>query len=201
VATNDVLTPTEARTALGIGAGDAKYETLLPIWITAVSTKLDSLVGPVVYSTITGELHSGGASHLYLKKSPVASVVSVVEYDSIAAGTLTASTNVSQPTAGFLVDTTAGKIVRRDGNANRIFPYGLDNIYVTYVAGRYANTAAVEARFKAGAELMLKNLWRTFENSAQNVNEFDVPRQNFPRFAVPNAVKDLLADEWRSVGF
>ena len=44
--------------------------------------------------------------------------------------------------------------------------------------------------------MMLKNAWRTQEMAVQELGEFDVPAQNFPRFGIPNYVSDMLAEEW-----
>jgi hypothetical protein len=44
-------------------------------------------------------------------------------------------------------------------------------------------------------------VWRTQEDSSGAIGEFEYAQSNFPRFAVPNAVKDLLAHEWRAVEF
>jgi hypothetical protein len=200
VATTDLLTDDEARAALKLGPSDPHVEHLAN-FVTAVSDTLADRVGPIVYGTITGELHDGGCSSIYLRRHPVQSVVQVVEYDEITAGTLTAETNASKPEAGYLLETSSGRLIRRSGNADYPFVRGRSNVYVTYVAGRYANTAAVGERYKAAAVLMLKNAWRAFEHNVASLNEFEVPQAAYPRFAVPNAVKDLLAREWRGVEF
>ncbi len=200
MATNDLITVAEARAVVGIGAGDSKAAGLLPSFVTAVSDLLDDRVGPVVYATITEELHDGGGQ-FFLVKSPVQAVTQVVEYDSTTAATLTAETNSTKPDDGYLADLDVGTVWRRSGGADALFPAGRQNVLVTYVAGRYTTTATVGAQFKLAAELTLKNAWRTQEDSSGADGEFEFPQTNYPRFAIPNSVKDLLAAEWRAVEF
>lgn len=196
MATDDLLTAAEARRFVGLGTADATRGTLLAHYTTAASRTLANRVGTIIHGTVTGELHHGGRSYVHLDHHPVAQVVTVVEYDSTTAATLTAETNASKPTAGYKADLTSGKIMRRNDNSTTAFPAGLDNVYVTYVAGRFAATADVDDRFKTACGLILKNAWRAQEMGIGQVDEFDIPQASFPRFAVPNAVKELLADEW-----
>lgn len=198
MAATDLLTTSEAKGYLGIGVGDASSDALVATYVTACSDRIADAAGTVIYGTVTAEAHDGGAGHIYLDHSPVAQVVSVVEYDETTAATLTAETNSSKPAAGYVIDTDNGKITRRDGNANYRFPTGTDNVVVTYVAGRAATTETVPAKFKLAAGIMLQAMWRTQQSSAAQLGEYDVPQANFPRFAVPNAVKELLGKDWRS---
>lgn len=201
MATHDLLGTIEASYALGIGTADAataKTGTLLATAITAVSEKLAQSVGTIIYATVTAELHDGGRPVVYLDHQPVAQIVQVVEYDNTTAATLSAESNTSKTANDYALDTDAGQLIRRNSNADDSFPRGRKNVLVTYVAGRFASTATVGQRYKEAAALTLKNAWRAYENSAAQVNEFDVPIAQFPRFTIPNAVKELLADEWRS---
>lgn len=195
----DLLTSEEARIALGIGLNDYDRADVLAWMITGTTSLLEARVGPIVYGTISGELHDGGRSHIYLDQRPVAQITQIVEYDNTTAGTLTAETNSTKPAAGYLFDETSGKIWRRNQNTDARFPAGRRNVSVTYVAGRCAGTA-IPDRYKDAAILTLKNLWRTFEPHMSTFanGEFDIPQAQFPRFAVPNAVKELLADEWQT---
>jgi hypothetical protein len=198
MATDDLLSFAEAKTYVNSGTNDEQKADLLRAWITASSQLLAEKVGPVLYGTVT-ETHNGGGCHVYLKKSPVQSIVQVVEYDGLTAGTLTAESNTSKPAAGYYLDAVAGKITRRNDNTTDSFPRGMGNISVQYVAGRYATHGSItDTRFKTATGLILKNAWRAYEASVGLDNEFDVPQASFPRFAIPNAVKDMLGDEWRT---
>lgn len=197
MATDDLLTAAEARNFVGLGTADATRGSLLAQYVTGASRALAARVGTIIYGTVTGELHSGGCDHFYLNNTPVAQVVTVVEYDATTAATLTAESNTSKPTNGYHVNLVSGRVTRRNDNATALFPVGLDNVYVTYVAGRFSSTTAVDDRFKTACGLILKNAWRAQEYGVGSVDEFTVPQASFPRFTIPNAVKEMLADEWQ----
>lgn len=202
MATHDLLGTLEAIHALGLGTADAAASTakgtLLATAITAVSEAFAEKCGTIIYGTVTGELHDGGRDAVWLKNTPVQGVVTVVEYDGTTAATLTAETNAAKYDDGYTVNLANGKVSRRNDNTAALFPVGSDNVYVTYVAGRFASTSTVSQKFKEAAEITLKNLWRTFDLSAAQSGDFDIPLQTFPRFAIPNAAKELLAREWRT---
>ncbi|MEV5538480.1 hypothetical protein AB0L13_16615 [Saccharopolyspora shandongensis] len=197
----DVISLDEAKQAVNV-TGTTEHDTELALWITAVSQRLDELVGPVVVRTITGEAHDGGRCLVMLAHYPVTSITSVSEYDSGTQVPLTAETLTTRPAAGYLADryepnpALLSRFVRRRSNgADAEFAAGRGNVVVSYSAGRFADTASVDPRFKAAANLMLINLWRSQQSSVGSVGEFDTPMSNFPTFAVPRAVREMLARE------
>lgn len=169
MATNDLLSTAEGRTAVGLGS-DTAFDTPLSAAISAVSQQIDQLCGPVVNRTITDETHSGGGSFIRLKRRPVSSITSISEYANTTATALTAETNSTKTTSNYLHDGTfgtihSGTIIRRTSNSDTLFPDGRGNIVVTYVAGRAANTAAVDPKFKQAAAVMLQALWTRIQAS------------------------------------
>ena len=199
--TYDILTLEEALQAIGSSANSANDDKIVP-WNTAVARRLDDLCGPVVRRTVTGELHDGGSTYIDLRFFPVNSITTITEYVSTTGTALTVETNASKPAGAYLTEAYSAdaaylspRIYRRSSGGDATFATGRRNIAVTYVAGRSTNTTTADAKFKQAAAIMLKNLWRSMQESAVVVNEFDVPQVNFPRFAVPNAVRDLLAGE------
>lgn len=201
--TLDVLTLTEAKAELGIGAADTSKDTTLARKITAVSRRLDQTCGPIVRRTITGEVLEGGAAAVWVAFAPVYSWTSVTEYDSTVAQVLDPEDYDTQPTYSYVAErgrtpTSAysGRLWRRSAGASLRFPTGPEAVRVTYTAGRFADTASVDPLFKEAAAVMLKNAWRTQEAAVQGLGEFDVPAQAFPKFGIPNYVADMLADEW-----
>lgn len=201
--TLDVLTLAEGKVAVGIDSADTSQDTPLAAKITAVSRRLDQLVGPIVRRTVTGEVHEGGRCEIKVRRYPVYSFTTVTEYSATTATVLTAEDYDTQPADAYWAEpwhtSTAvysGCVHRRSGGWSHVFPWGPEAVRVTYVAGRYADTASVDPMFKDAAAIMLKNSWRPLEAATQLVGEFDVPAQNFPRFGVPNYVRDLLAEEW-----
>ncbi|MGH8571932.1 MAG: hypothetical protein ACREX8_05065, partial [Gammaproteobacteria bacterium] len=182
--------------------GTTAHDSELPGWITAVSLRLDKLIGPVVRRTITAERHDGGSHRIFLHHHPNTSVTSVTEYQGTVATVLAEETNASKPADAYLVEdyepvpTLLSSIVwRRSGDADASFPLGRKNLAVTYVAGRFADTASCEERSKKAAALMLLNLWRSQQDSSGQVGEFDVPQSIFPTFAVPRAVRQMYDGE------
>ena len=201
MATLDVLTLAEAKSALNLTNSTA-HDAELPGWITAVSKRLDRLIGPVVRRTISSEKHDGGCCRIYLGKHPITSVTSVTEYAGTVATVLGEESNASKPASGYLLDRYeydpalySNKLRRRSGGVDTYFAAGGNNVEVTYVPGRFLDTASVEEDFKEAAGLMLINLWRSQEDSSGQVGEFDVPQSNFPTFAVPRAVRQMFDGE------
>lgn len=204
----DVLTLDEAKKALNVTGSGTKHDLELPGFITAASTRLDNLIGPVVRRPVTGELHDGGSENIFLRFSPVYSIQTVTEYKIGEAGTvLAAETNVSRPDEAYLTHPyvtggglLSGKLSRRSSvgvfSCRRArWERGNRNVDVSYTAGRFADTAGVEPLYKQGAALILQNMWRSQQDSTGGVGQFDVPQSSFPRFAVPRAVVELFQDE------
>lgn len=203
MATLDWLTLVEAKAAINL-SGSTQYDAELPAWITATSLILDRKVGPAVRRTITDELHDGSRWPLRTRLYPVASFTSVTEYSGTSATVLTVETNVAKPGSAYLTEPYrteptlfSGLLQRRAGGSGSLFAPGSRNIVVTYVAGRFADTASVDERFKGAARLTLQNLWNSQRPNLANVGEFEIPQSNWPRFAVPRAVQEMLADEWQ----
>lgn len=201
--TLDVITLAEGKSAVGIASADTSQDTALALKITAVSRRLDRLCGPVVQRTVTDEVHPGGCPWVRVRRWPVASFTTVTEYDDGSAQVLTLEDYDTRPTAGYSPERwestpTAvfnGVIWRRSSGSGWWFPDGPEAVKITYVAGRAANTAAVDAVFKEAAGIALKNLWRTMEAATQLLNEFDVPAQNYPVSMITKAVRDAVLDE------
>lgn len=200
--TLDILTIEEARAAVGLSVTDVSQDTPLARYNTAAARLLDQRVGPTVARTAT-ESYNGGRCYIRLRQRPAKAITSITEYAGGPTGVvLSAITAGSQAANGYYPepyrpDPTlfSGKVVRRSGVADYVFPYGRANVVVVYSAGRYSATTACDARFKHAASICLENLWRDREQTAGSFGEFDVPRVSFPTFALPKAVADLLTDE------
>lgn len=201
MATLDILSLTEAKQAVQ-KTGTTAYDTLLTAWITAMSLRMDRLVGPIVQRTITDEPHDGGWPEIFLRYHPLTSITSVTEYDGTTSRVLTAETPGVQPADAFKTRRYSAdpvylgnEVRRRASGAAASFPAGEENVLVTYVPGRFATTSAVDERFKQAGRLMLKNAMRMIEDGTGQVGDYDVPVVAFPTFAVPNAVRDLFDGE------
>ncbi|SDZ55188.1 hypothetical protein SAMN05216215_10977 [Saccharopolyspora shandongensis] len=201
MATLDVLTLDDAKAALNVNATNVD-DVELASWVTAVSQRLDKLVGPVVKRAITDETHDGGHHEVFLEHYPVRSITAMTEYDGITAVALAAETNASRPADGYLPDRyrpdralLSSRIRRRRAGADAMFAAGRSNVVVSYEAGRFDSTETVGDRYKAAARFLLINLWRSQEDSVGQSAEFDVPMLSFPAFAIPRVVREMLAGE------
>ncbi|MFI9817577.1 hypothetical protein [Saccharothrix variisporea] len=208
MATLDVLTLTEAKQGLNeVNATGLDAE--LPAWITAVSLRLDQLVGPIVRRSVSESL-DGGRCTVHLHHYPVYSITTVTEYNHTTPTVLTAETNLSKPASAYLAEPydvpvsladgsqlvlLSGAIRRRASGSDTWFPTGRRNVVIAYSAGRFADTASVDQRYKRAAVLCLQNIWQSQRISTAIEGEFDVPVSNFPRFVIPNAVKEMFPGE------
>lgn len=207
--TLDILTLAEARSILNFGASDTTLDTSIARVVTAVSRRLDTYVGPIVQRSVTSEIHSGGCPSIELGYGPISAISAVTEYQGTTATAITAETAGTQPTDGFYAERykpnpalMSGVLIRRVSGTTIPWYCGSGNVLVTYTAGRSVSTGAVDPIYKQAGELMLRNLWRSYQQSTAGFNEYDVPAQNFPTFTIPRAVVELLEDEVQpTVGF
>lgn len=151
MATLDLLTIDEAKAAVNLPDNAPQQEAQLALWTTAISQRIDDLCGPVVIRSVTETIDADGGL-LFLSHYPVSAITTVTEYQS---GTGTAIT------AEALA--TAGGYRLRDGILERRSSWSSTSwngqVVVVYQAGRYANTATVDAKFKAAAGSILRRLW------------------------------------------
>jgi hypothetical protein len=206
--TLDVLSISEAKDAINLEQANVDHDDEIARQVTAVSRIFDATVGPVVQRTITDELHDGGGCEVNLRFWPASSVTTVTEYSSGSAQVLVAETVSSLPANGYLAESytrapslLSGRLIRRSSGSDYPFPTGRRNVKVTYVAGRYATTAVVDARFKECAASVLRRLWkREAETWAQSRDFFEQidPQSGvqlgFFRVAKP-IIDEMLADE------
>jgi len=161
VATLDILTPAEGiKAALGVDTG---HEDDIARMVTAVSARIDELVGPVVTRTVT-EYHDGGAE-IWPRQTPVASVTTLKHANG---ATLTTYTEDTWGTAGnadgFLVEQSGSyphdvRIFRRSAGSNVGWTAGHRGIELVYESGRAATTATVAERYKEVAIECMRRLW------------------------------------------
>lgn len=197
--TRDIVTLEEAYDATN-NPSAAGHDDRLARWITGVSRRIDDVFGPVVQHTVASELHDGGRQRIFLTKAPASSITTITEYVSTSGTALSVETNASKPAAAYLLETVGGlsMVWRRSAGADACFPSGRRNIDVTYVAGRYANTATVDAKFKLAVGGVLRRLWARDAGAwARGSDPFD---QTTPAFfdAFRQSIAEFLADEPRA---
>lgn len=198
-AATDLLSLADAQAAVRLSASNTIHAARLEGYVTAVSLAIDELVGPVVRRTVTGEQHPGGCGHVRLRRTPISSVTTVKVWDAGISTTLTGET--LSVAGGYLAEqdgddpTLLSGTLRRRSSWSSI-PWEHGTVEVTYVAGRYATTSAVRgSRFHTAAVLTLKSVWQGEADTVAVVNEYEQPISAFPRVVIPQAAKDLLADQ------
>lgn len=200
----DVISLTDAKTAVNVTTDDHDVE--LQLFITAVSRRFDQLIGPVVQRSVT-EYHDGGNCYIMPRQTPLSSVTTLKEYDG-ATTTLTAETFGTEPSDAYLIASTpyahGTKIYRRSGGADLEFASGRQNVELVYVAGRAANTAAVDERIAQTAGAVLRRLWKRESGAwAQSANFFDNSEGSVGTGffkAIDPMVTEMLADEVKVAG-
>jgi hypothetical protein len=128
----------EARDQVNKTPGFTGDDSTLRMFIEAAGSLVERLAGPVVPRTVV-ECHSGPAVQIFPKLWPVLSITSVVEtWPAGPSYTLNQMANLAAPSTGydFTFDPDTGAITRRVARLEYFFPTGVDNIVVTYVAGR-----------------------------------------------------------------
>jgi hypothetical protein len=131
--------------------------------ITAVSRCIDEMCGPVVVREITAEQHKGGKATLKLRRRPVTDVTLVREVTSPGSIATLSATTWGAATSGYHApvsprnpDLLSGFLHRKESGCDKLWR----DAEVTYDAGRYADTASVDARFAEAALEVIRRLWR-----------------------------------------
>lgn len=192
---HDVLTLNEARDALKRGPMDVSDDDTIARLITTATEKLEAEVGPIVEREVVAERHAGGRRHLLLRHWPLRSITTVAEHPAGAdLITLDASDWRAEPSE--VEDGLLSGLVERIRSGRRARWCDPGDVFVTYQAGRFATTDDVAARFREAALLVVMNLSRSYEPAVGNADEFTLPHQSFPGFAMPRAAQEMLADIW-----
>lgn len=203
--TLDVITLAEAKSAINIDSADTSQDTELAGYITAVSRRLDTLCGPIVKRTYSGEQYLVSRDlYIDVRYRPIYSVAAVYEYSADGSYTaLSAESTSVKPQDAYLIDPSTRerfRIYRRSSGLMYRFPYN-GIVELTYDAGRATNTAGVDPVFKQGAVIMLAQLWRREQGiGTNNFGMVDQGGSVVPTFAVPRAVIELLAEYLRPMG-
>jgi hypothetical protein len=201
----DLLTIEDALMIVRRSPSNTIHQPRLEQYVSAVSQRLDELVGPIVQRTITGEQIEVGCGSVRLRRWPVTSITSVTVWSQGVSEVLTAETLAAS--GGYRAERWAddqallsGRLSRRSNWSDSPWSHG-STVVVTYVAGRYATTAAVKGtRYWQAAALTLKSVWRAEESTTQVIDEYELSATAIPGFMVPNTVKELLADQIQYTG-
>ncbi len=151
----DILSLSEAKAALNIPIATTDFDVELAQVISQASRFVDSIDGAVVMRTLTETVRNPRGASIILDTYPVV-VSTVVEYSGGTASTLTAESVTTA--GGFTFDADTGVLHRR--SSWYATGFAGETLVVTYTAGRYVNTAAVDALYKGAAVAALIHFWQ-----------------------------------------
>lgn len=199
----DLLTLAEGKEAVNLPASTSSQDDRLAQYITGISRRVDNLCGNVVQRTVTGEKHDGGGRvRILLFEHYAQAISSFVEYSNITETTLTAETNASKPANSYLLvnEEPYSFVYRRSSNSDKVFPKGRQNLVVTYLSGRAADTASVSEDFKLAAASVLRRVFKRESSSWSQTPQFFPDTENpSPQLtffkAVDPMLRELLASE------
>lgn len=168
---------------LNIPADDTSHDIELGDYLNAATTVVEFYVGTVDEREIINTYSGDGTAEIVLRNGPVISITSVVE----SGETLTSDDYAL---------TDSGLLVRVSGTRRRAWRSGVNNIVVTYQAGR----TPVPANHKLAAEIIIGHLWETQYNISggrPTLGDFEESATFDPRFgfAVPRRATELLQSE------
>lgn len=148
-------------------------------FIRAATGVVEQYVGSVVRRTWVETFDGGGHSRLLLAHPPALSVTSVVEDGATLAA------------ADYKLHPASGVLTRVAGSWDLPWRPGIQNVVVTYAAGR----TAVEASWRLAALIIVKHMWETQRAAApgpltQGNEDFD-PRYTY---SIPRRALELLGE-------
>lgn len=160
-------------------------------WIDALTVALEKEVGPIVPRPYV-ETFSGGKPQLFLTYTPVVAVTEIREV--WGAGDIRI---LDVETSGgpygdddYLIDLDTGVLTRRTGGYAQSFPWGYDNVRVTYSAGR----VPLPPHYRIAMLELLSHHWR----ASQLASGATRPRTDVPTdttgmgYGMPNRVTTIL---------
>lgn len=195
----DLITLAEARSALRLPDSDTSHDAdLSTIYIPAVTSPVEDIVGPVVSRSYT-RTFDGGVNAIVLLGHDNVTVTSVVENGI----TLTDGSGSPDTNAGdFIVDNVAGIVIRGSQLAPRPYFYGRQNVTITWTAGMVDSTTDVPAPIKLAARIIMENLWQSDQQGFRP--QFGAPDMSMVStpsgFLIPNRAMQLLQSIDRAAG-
>lgn len=153
----DLVDLDEAKRSINLDPSLVGQEDALGSMVTAVSRRVDELCGPVVYRTISNEQHSGGVCTIVPRYTPVSSITTLTEYSGTTPQVVVAEAFPTVTAYDYWIDPVTSFVHRRSSGYESTFAG--TRVILTYVAGRYATTASVDAKFKEATAAILRRLW------------------------------------------
>lgn len=206
----DLATPTPVGRLLSLGdvkdhlnipASDRTHDAELIRFIDAITPVVEGITGPVVQRVYQDEMYDGGMPFISLRHRPIVAVHEVAEFRGPIRYTLTQVPTPDQGTIYSYSWEPNGRITRRTvGGGVTPFPFGMNQVLVTYTAG----LASIPGNVRYGAlELVRVNYQQTQQGGRPQYGQGasglpdDFAGYQALGFFVPNRVRELLAPSRR----
>ena len=175
---------------LNIDTNDDDVE--LRAFIDAATEKVQEITGPVLTRTVT-EYRDGGTVSLLLRERPVQSITSVTELWANSSYTLTQTEfGAGASQFDFTFDVSQSEITRRINNLPEVFPDGVGNVKVVYVAGY----ATIPSRIRLATLALIQHWWSASQlnrnGGRPSLGGSDFSPAMGGGYAVPNFVREML---------
>lgn len=164
----------------------------LSAFIEAATEKIQEITGPVLSRTVT-EYRDGGSTSMILRQRPVQSVTSVTELWANSSYTLTQTDfGAGASNFDFTFDPVEHEITRRVNNLVEVFPDGVDNVKIVYVAGY----STVPAAIRLATLALIQHWWSTSQlnrgGGRPSLGGADFSPAMGGGYAIPNFVREML---------
>lgn len=200
-----IMSLQEAKEQLNKRADDTTDDDELLDWIDAITLSLEKLVGAIVPRSYTEKhngsdpprppfvnLGSGMRSRIFLRERPVLSITQVKEdWGYGDTRTLTGEAYGGPYNENdYVVDLETGSLIRRNSGSGAYWPRGVQNVEVTYMAGR----TPIPPNLRQAAKELLTHHWRASQlSSGATRPRTDVPADTAAMgIAIPNRVNLLI---------
>lgn len=179
----DLVTLADTKAQLNIPASDTTQDAELAGYISAATSVVQWITGPILSTPYVGEVYDGTGSVIMLRNPPILTVDSVTEYLGRVAYTITAQPLGSTvDNYGYSLDDPAsGKLTRRSAAGTPMsWLGGRSSVVVSYTAGR----ATIPADVRLAALLDIQDLWQKTQQGGRDQSSDDVwggAPTSFPR--------------------
>lgn len=187
-----IISLADAKAQLRMDRSDSDEE--LRLYLAATTEIVEHIVGRIVRRSWT-ETHNGGGVAIVVRKPPILTVTSLVEYIGQTAWTLTEQPygQAADPYGFNVEDAEGGRIIRRSAGSWPIrFTPGIGNVVITYTSGR----PVIPASMQIAARQIVAHLWKSRRLAGPKpASNDDVETQDVLGYAIPTQAVELLADD------
>jgi len=156
-----ILNLDQAKDLLGLPQTSTINDPRLQLLLSAVTARIEEYLGRALFSDTHTKKFVGGNSKLFLRNYPIGSITSIADP---ASNTIAATEYILFEELGIL-------------QHRSIWPRALDTDgylarwTITYVAGLYADAAALPVRYNGAASYLISDMWNRPESQVRSVGQ------------------------------